>query len=84
LEELARLSYQKARRLAILMIGSTLLVGGAALLLLPGPGLLVIAIGLAILATEFVWARRWLKRLRDNLGEVSNEARKFFRFSRRS
>lgn len=37
---------------------------GIALLVLPGPAFLVIPVGLAILATEFVWARRWLKRAR--------------------
>ena len=34
------------------------------MLLLPGPGLLVVGIALAILSTEFVWARRFLRRVR--------------------
>ena len=44
------------------LIGGTVLLIGLALLVLPGPGLLVIAGGLAILATEFIWARRALRR----------------------
>lgn len=37
---------------------------GVAMLLLPGPAFIVIPIGLAILAAEFRWARRWLSKLR--------------------
>jgi hypothetical protein len=44
------------------LIGGTVLLFGAAMLVLPGPGLPVVAAGLAILASEFLWARRaWHK-----------------------
>ena len=46
------------------MTGVVLLVAGILMLVLPGPGLLVILIGLALLATEFAWARRVLDRLK--------------------
>ena len=46
------------------MTGVVLLVAGTLMLVLPGPGLLVIFIGLALLATEFAWARRALDRLK--------------------
>lgn len=46
---------------------------GLALLVLPGPALVVIPLGLAILATEFFWARRWLKRARELLPNGSNK-----------
>ena len=46
------------------MIGVVLVVAGIVMLILPGPGLLVILIGLALLATEFLWARRALDPLR--------------------
>ena len=52
------------RRVIIAVIGGTILLLGLALLVLPGPAVLVIPLGLAILATEFVWARRWLKKAR--------------------
>ena len=48
------------------IVGATVLALGLAMLVLPGPGLLVIPVGLMILATEFVWARRWLQRIRGN------------------
>ena len=57
-------TYRKARRLVVTLIGGTVLVLGIALLVLPGPGTVVIVVGLAILATEWVWARRLLKRLK--------------------
>jgi tellurite resistance protein TerC len=37
---------------------------GVALLVLPGPAFVVIPVGLAILATEYAWARRWLRKAR--------------------
>ena len=48
----------------MLFIGSTVLVVGVALLFLPGPAFVVIPVGLAILATEFVGARRILNRIK--------------------
>jgi len=53
-----------ARRLVVGVIGATVLLGGLALLVLPGPAFVVIPIGLGILAIEFEWARRWLRRAR--------------------
>lgn len=53
------------KRVLISVLGGTILLFGIVLLVLPGPAFLVIPLGLAILATEFVWARRWLKRARN-------------------
>ena len=50
------------KKFFIALMGGTLLLVGAALLVLPGPGLPIIAAGLAILATQFVWARRAVRR----------------------
>ena len=50
------------KKFLIALIGGTVLLLGVVMLVLPGPGALVIAAGVAILATEFVWARRvWRK-----------------------
>jgi tellurite resistance protein TerC len=51
-------------RLARIVAGFGLLAAGVAMLALPGPGWLTIAAGLALLATEFAWARRLLNRLK--------------------
>lgn len=53
------------RRIIVSVIGGTVLLIGIALLVLPGPAFIVIPIGLAILATEYAWARHWLKRARE-------------------
>ena len=53
------------RRLVVLVVGGTVLAIGVIMIVAPGPALIVIPAGLAILATEFLWARRLLKRVRD-------------------
>ena len=53
---------RNSRRLAILLVGFAFLGAGAAMLVLPGPGIIVVLLGLAILATEFTWAERALDR----------------------
>jgi tellurite resistance protein TerC len=44
------------------VIGITVLLFGLALIVLPGPAVVVVPVGLAILATEFAWARRLVRR----------------------
>lgn len=44
------------------VIGITVVLFGLALLVLPGPAVVVVPLGLAILATEFAWARRLIRR----------------------
>ena len=53
------------RRIIVSVIGGTVLLIGIALLVLPGPAFIVIPIGLAILATEYAWARNWLRKVRQ-------------------
>src|SRR5258708_12056422 len=52
------------KRVIVSVVGATVLLIGVALLVLPGPAFIVIPIGLAILATEYAWARRWLRKAR--------------------
>jgi uncharacterized protein (TIGR02611 family) len=58
------------RRVIVSVVGVTVLLIGIALLVLPGPAFIVIPIGLAILATEYAWARRWLKKVRRMASNV--------------
>ncbi|MCZ6823052.1 MAG: hypothetical protein E2O73_11085 [Deltaproteobacteria bacterium] len=60
-----RVTYKVARRIAVGVVGTTVVLLGVALLVLPGPALIVIPAGLAILALEFAWARRWLRIARE-------------------
>ncbi len=57
-------TFRQARRLIVLVVGCTVLLIGLALLVLPGPAFVVIPVGLGILATEFLWARRLLARVK--------------------
>ena len=52
------------RRVIVSVVGVTVVLIGIALLVLPGPAIVVIPVGLAILATEYAWARRWLRKVR--------------------
>ena len=53
------------RRLAIALLGLVVIILGVAMLFLPGPGLLTIAAGLAVLGTEFDRPRRWVQSVRQ-------------------
>lgn len=68
-------SYRAGRKVAIGVVGLGVLLVGIAMLALPGPAVVVIPLGLGILAAEFAWARRWLKRLRDGSNRVVGRAR---------
>ena len=72
-------SMKRAVRVAKIVGGFVLLVAGIAMIALPGPGWLTIAAGLAILAGEFLWARRLLDRLKDQAGRVKRQADRFRR-----
>jgi hypothetical protein len=62
-------------RTARTITGFVLLGGGIVMLALPGPGLLTIAAGLAMLAREFPWARRLLDQVRDAANRVRRQNR---------
>lgn len=62
----------QAKRLIIIVIGFTTLAAGIALIVLPGPAVVVIPIGLAILATEFIWARKLLDRVKGRIAQMRN------------
>jgi uncharacterized protein (TIGR02611 family) len=61
------------RKSAVTILGVALLVVGLAMMVLPGPGILVIVAGLAVLATEYVWARSLLDKARTQ-AEKAQEA----------
>ena len=57
-------------KLVVTLVGSTVLAAGLVMMVTPGPGLLGIVAGLAILATEWDWADRWLTTARRKLHEA--------------
>lgn len=74
IRRLGAVSYKLAKRIVIAVIGGTILLGGIIMLVTPGPGVLIIALGLAILAVEFAWARHWLREVRHSVTPEGREA----------
>ena len=63
---------RQARRAVVGVIGFTLLVAGAVMILTPGPGWITILLGLSVLAAEFAWARRLRRRIKRHGAELRN------------
>jgi uncharacterized protein (TIGR02611 family) len=63
---------KQAKRLIVAVLGATVLCIGIAMIVLPGPAILVIPLGLGILATEFIWARNLLHRFKSRIYRRKN------------
>jgi uncharacterized protein (TIGR02611 family) len=63
-------------RAAVVLAGFVVVLAGLAMIPLPGPGLLVVAAGLAVLALEFVWAERLLERTVDRMTKTSETVKR--------
>jgi len=61
---------EQVRRIFRVVAGFTLLLVGVVMLVTPGPGWLVILLGLGLLAAEFVWARRLMDRIKREGGRL--------------
>ena len=68
---LAKGTRRVARRVGVGVLGTIVLVVGIVMIVTPGPAILVIPAGLAILGTEFGWARRHVDRIKSELGRRS-------------
>jgi hypothetical protein len=56
---------RSSKRIAISVLGAALVLGGLAMLVLPGPGILVVALGFAVLGTEYAWAAAAFERTKS-------------------
>lgn len=63
---------KKLRRVIVAVIGITVLAMGVAMIVLPGPAIIVIPAALGLLATEFVWARKLLHAVRERIQRSVN------------
>mgnify|MGYP001571875248 FL=1 len=61
------IALRHAKRIIVTVVGFTMLFIGIAMIVLPGPAIVVIPLGLAILAGEFVWARKLLERVKSKV-----------------
>jgi len=75
MQKIARITYKVARRIAILAVGSTVIAVGIVMIVAPGPAIVVIPIGLAILGVEFAWAKTWLRKLREGISAQNAKQR---------
>jgi len=64
---------RNGKRIAVTVAGLVLFLAGLAMMVLPGPGILVILAGLAVLATEYVWAQRMLNYAKDKAEQAKNK-----------
>jgi len=69
------ITYKWARRIVVAVIGGSVLLIGVAMVVLPGPAILVVPLGLGILGLEFAWARFWLRKLRTTASDIVNRVR---------
>ncbi len=67
---------RKARQLVVAVIGTTVVIIGIIMIFTPGPAVVVIPLGLAILATEFVWARTLLHQVKTYIEKKVKKTKK--------
>lgn len=65
MEPMLQVLGRAVKRGGVFLVGMTLLIAGAAMLVLPGPGIAVMLLGLVVLSAEFQWAKRILALARD-------------------
>ncbi|MEK6258922.1 MAG: PGPGW domain-containing protein [Planctomycetota bacterium] len=66
--------WKQARKLVVAVIGTTVLLIGIIMMVAPGPAFIVIPCGLAILGTEFVWAKRLLAYAKQRVQELTQSS----------
>ena len=75
--------YKQLRRFVVLLIGSIIVLAGIVLIFTPGPAIIVIPFGLAILATEFSWAKKLLQKFKSKTSEISKGAKDVLKKTKR-
>jgi len=68
-----KLTYKLVRRIIIFIVGVTIVAIGVVMIVTPGPAVIVIPAGLAVLGMEFAWARHWMKVIKEKATEVANK-----------
>lgn len=64
---------KQIKKIIIAVVGFTILLFGLLMIVLPGPAFIFIPLGLTILATEFVWAEMWLKKVKAKFKDASDK-----------
>ena len=72
-----RFAFRSSKQIAVTVVGAALVLAGIAMLVLPGPGILVVVAGFAVLGTEYAWAAAALDRTKataERAGQVAKGA----------
>ncbi|MCB2155542.1 PGPGW domain-containing protein [bacterium] len=67
--------FRQVRKLIVLIVGSVVVLAGLVMIFTPGPAIIVIPAGIAILGIEFAWARRLLRRVRAKIEDLAKKRR---------
>jgi hypothetical protein len=73
--EIVRFILRSTKRIAVTIVGGLFVLAGLAMLVLPGPGIVVVVIGFAILGTEYAWAAAALERTKRAAAKAGTTAR---------
>jgi hypothetical protein len=71
MNETVHTTWKQAKRLVVIVVGFTLLLIGVAMIVLPGPAFIIIPLALAVLGSEFVWARSLLNKIKNTISKRS-------------
>jgi 2-methylcitrate dehydratase PrpD len=74
--EVIRFLGRNSKRIAVSVVGGVLVLAGLAMLVLPGPGIIVVAIGFAVLGTEYAWAAAALERTKRTAERAGHATRR--------
>mgnify|MGYP006136839703 CR=1 FL=1 len=67
--------YKQIRKMVVFLIGISIVLIGCVLFFTPGPAIIVIPVGLAVLATEFIWAKRLLKKFKETTSSIAQSTK---------
>lgn len=73
-DQTIRFILRNGKRIAVSALGFGLVAVGLVLLVVPGPGLLLIFAGLAVLGSEYVWAQRALNFAKRKASQAKDRA----------
>lgn len=65
-----------AWKIGVAVLGAVLLAAGVVMMVLPGPGLLFVVLGLAVLATEYAWAQVLHNKAKNTASAAANKVRR--------
>jgi uncharacterized protein (TIGR02611 family) len=74
---------RNSKRVAVSVVGMAVVLVGLALLVLPGPGMVVVVLGFAILGTQYAWAERALHHTKKVAGAAGRQTKRGVRSVRR-